>query len=99
MLVVPLRYLLDPPAPAPVRRNSRRAEVRRWSTSSFAAAADTSPRELADLSEHLDRCRRLRGRLFPALCLTDTASRFLAPRFMTTTLVAIVLLGVALMAL
>jgi hypothetical protein len=92
MLVVPLRHLLDPPTSAPVRRDSRSADLRRWSTSSFGAAADTSARELADLSDHLDRCRRLRGRLFPALCLSDAASRFLAPRFMTT-LVAVVLLG------
>jgi hypothetical protein len=75
-----------------VRRSARGADVRRWSTSSFGTAADTSPRELADLSQHLDRCRRLRGRLFPALCLSDKVSLFLAPRFMTT-LVAIVLLG------
>jgi hypothetical protein len=34
----------------------------------------------------------MRGRLFPALCLSDSSTSFLAPRFMTT-LIAIVLLG------
>jgi hypothetical protein len=96
MLVVPLRRLLNPATAAPVDRKTRTADVRRWSTSSFGAAADTSPRELSELSEHLDRCRRLRGRLFPALCLSDSVNRFLAPRFMTT-LVAIALLGAILM--
>jgi hypothetical protein len=97
MLVVPLRRRLDPPPGAAAHRNTRSADVGHWSTSSFGAAADTSPRELSDLSDHLDRCRRLRGRFFRALCLSDSVSRFLAPRFMTT-LVAISLLGAMFMA-
>jgi hypothetical protein len=94
MLVVPLRRSLIPAVEAHIHRNPRSPGARGWSTSSLEDAADTSRLELWDLSEHLDRCRRLRGRFFSALCLSDAVDRFLAPRFITT-VVAITLLSAA----
>jgi hypothetical protein len=85
MLLLQLRRWLQPLAA--VHGQTRTPDVSRWSTSSFGTAADTSPLELFDLSEHLERCRRLRGPLFPALCLSDTVNRFLAPRLVTALLV------------
>jgi len=91
MLAVPLRHFFPAPTSQP-SRSVPAVEADRWSTSSFAAATDTSPLELLDLGEHLKRCRRSRGPLFAALCLSDAVDRFLAPRFMTA-IVAIALIG------
>jgi hypothetical protein len=91
MLVVPLHRFFKPAVETPALRTGRAPGLGGWSTSSFGEAADTSPLELFELSEHLDRCHRSRGRLFSALCLSDSVSRFLAPRFMTTLVAAAVL--------
>jgi hypothetical protein len=56
----------------------------RWSTSSFAATADTSPMELRELGAHLARCRGCRGRWFALQCAADTLHAFLVRRFVTT---------------
>lgn len=81
---------LAPGVPARARRNTLPAGATRWSTSSYGTPADTSPNELCELSEHLDRCHRMRGWYFRALCVTDTVDRFLAPRLMTTLLAGVV---------
>jgi hypothetical protein len=62
-----------------------------WSTSSFGAAPDPSPTELSSLGEHLDVCRRLRGRLFALKCNAQALHGFVAVRVVTT-LVAVGLL-------
>ncbi|MEO8526128.1 MAG: hypothetical protein ABI460_15490 [Caldimonas sp.] len=84
MLVVPLRFLFEPAAKASFAQAPTPSGIRGWSTSSFGTAADTSPLELRDLSDHLGLCRRSSGRFFPALCLSDRMNSFLAPRFITT---------------
>ncbi len=65
-----------------------------WSTSSFGDAAHTSPMELSALGEHLDLCKGLRGRLFAMQCMAETLNGFVAARFVTTLVVAAVLIGV-----
>jgi hypothetical protein len=97
MLAAPFHRSL-PSAEAHSGPRTRSAGASDGSTSTLADAAGTSPLELSDLSEHLDRCGRLRGRLFSALCFSDTVDRFLAPRFITT-LVAVILLAAALLVL
>jgi hypothetical protein len=99
MLVVPLRFLLQPAVKAPLSRNAAPVGIQGWSTSSFGTAADTSPLELRDLSDHLDHCRRSSGRFFSALCLSDRMKGFLAPRFMTTLAVIALVAGAVFVAL
>jgi hypothetical protein len=65
-----------------------------WSTASFGAAPDTSPMELTALGEHLDLCRGSRGRLFALHCAAQTLHGFVAPRLVTTLVVAALLIGV-----
>lgn len=65
----------------------------RWSTSSFAADTDTLPMDQSALGEHLAHCRALTGRLFALQCAADAVHRFVAPRFVTTLVVAALLIG------
>lgn len=65
-----------------------------WSTASFGDAADTSPTDLSVLGEHLDLCKRSRGRLFALHCVGQTMHGFLAARFVTTLVVVALLTGV-----
>jgi hypothetical protein len=57
---------------------------KRWTTSSFGTPADTTPAELAELRDHLDRCGRQRDRWFAWKCAADKLNDFAAPRLMTT---------------
>ncbi len=93
MLVVSLYYLFQGAPGALARPSVAAVDADGCSTSSFAAAADTSPLELFDLGEHMQRCRRSRGRPFAALCLSDSVGRFLAQRFMTTVVASTLLLA------
>ena len=70
-------------------------ETRAWSTTSVGDAPDTSPGELSDLGMHAEVCKKQRGRLFTVRCVVDTLRAFLAPRLMTTVLVAASLIVVA----
>jgi hypothetical protein len=99
MLVVPLRAAFQPAVKATVRRLSRSSAEGGWSTSSFGVVADTSPVELSELSEHLDRCRRSSGRFFSALCLSDRLNSFLAPRVVTTLIVIALIAGALVVAI
>ncbi len=93
MLAALLRHWVKPAALSRISCSSFTPGDSCWSTSSFANAADTSPLELFDLAEHLQRCRRSRGRLFGALCMSDSVDQFLAQRFMTTVVVSALLLA------
>jgi hypothetical protein len=66
----------------------------RWSTSSFGSAADTSPRELNALGEHLDLCKLAHGRFFALKCMAEAAHGFLGARFVTSILATGVALAV-----
>ena len=67
----------------------------RWSTSSFGDAPDLSPTEMVSLGEHLGRCKRPRGPLFALQGLAEALDEFLAPRFITTVVVATLLIAAA----
>ena len=71
----------------------------RWRTSSFATPPDTSPAELAELVDHLRRCQHLRGKLFKAGHAAKVVNSFLAPRFVSTLVIAAVLVTAAWVAL
>ncbi len=64
-----------------------------WSTASFGDTARTSQPELSALVEHLDRCKRLHGRLFTLYCAAESMNGFVATRFVTTLAVASLLIG------
>ena len=98
MPVVPLRHMFEVASVARTPLKAPASDANSWSTSSFAGATDMSPLEMFDLREHLQRCGRLRGRLFAAKCWLESVDRFLAPRFMTT-MVVLALLGAPLLML
>ncbi|MDP9043943.1 MAG: hypothetical protein M3O01_03970 [Pseudomonadota bacterium] len=56
----------------------------RWSTAAISDAADTSPMELSELGEHVNRCNGMRGRWFALHCIADTVQTFVSARFVTT---------------
>ncbi|MES2877466.1 MAG: hypothetical protein V4713_03520 [Pseudomonadota bacterium] len=66
-----------------------------WSTASFGEAADTSPKELSALGEHMDLCRASRGRLFALHCAAQTVHGFVAARFVTTLVFVSLVIGVS----
>ena len=71
----------------------------RWTTASIPDATDTSPMELSELGAHIDRCNGCRGRWFALRCVADAVHDFVAPRFVTSLLVAGALAGLAALAL
>ena len=71
----------------------------RWTTASIPDATDTSPMELSELGAHVDRCNGCRGRWFALRCAAYAVHDFVAPRFVTTLLVAALVIGLAALAL
>lgn len=65
----------------------------RWSTSSFGGLAAASPLEASALGEHLGRCRAAHGRLFALRCVGEALHGFVAPRLVTTLVVAALLVA------
>ncbi len=65
-----------------------------WTTASVGAHADTSPVELSVLGDHLGRCQTGRGRWFALRCAAEATHGLVAPRFVTTLVVAAVLLAI-----
>jgi hypothetical protein len=59
----------------------------RWRTASFGEVADTQSMELADLGEHLSKCRRSNGRLVALQCFGQATSGFVHSRLVTTLVV------------
>ena len=66
-----------------------------WTTAALGDHTDTSPMELTALGDHLGRCQTLRGRLFALRCAADATHGLVAPRFVTTLVVATTLLAAA----
>jgi hypothetical protein len=69
--------------------------VSTWATAALGNHADTSPMELTALGDHLGRCQTLRGRLFALRCAAEATHGLVAPRFVTTLVVAAALLAAA----
>jgi hypothetical protein len=67
----------------------------RWSTSSFADAADTSPMELSQLGAHIARCNGCRERWFTLRCVADALHDFVSRRIVTTLVVATAVIGIS----
>lgn len=63
-----------------------------WTTASLGAHTDTSPLELSALGDHLGRCQTGRGPLFALRCAADATHGLVAPRFVTTLVVAVAVL-------
>lgn len=71
----------------------------RWSTASIADAPDTSPIDLTILKGHFKVCQESKGRWFDLQCLAESAHGFVAPRFVTSLVMVMVVLGIASLAL
>ena len=63
-----------------------------WSTSSFGETADTSSLEQNALGEHLGLCQTSHGGIFRLRCAAETLHGFVAPRFVTSLLLALLVL-------
>ena len=66
----------------------------RWTTAAISDAADTLPMELSTLSAHVGDCNGCRGRWFTLRCMADAVHRFIAPRFVTTLVIAAAMIGI-----
>ena len=66
-----------------------------WTTATFAAPIDPNPVEISALRDHVDRCNSLRGRCFGLCCAIDAVHAFVAPRLITTIVVAFAMFGVS----
>jgi hypothetical protein len=64
-----------------------------WSTASFGDSTETLPAELSDLGEHMDSCKGAHGRFFALQCVGEVMNRFITARFVTTVVVATLLMG------
>jgi hypothetical protein len=73
--------------------NAQANTLPRWATATFAASTDTSPMELSQLGAHVDRCNGSRGRWFALRCAVDAVHDFIAPRFVTTLVIASAVIG------
>ncbi len=69
----------------------------RWSTSSYGHSADTSPMELTALGDHLQQCSSDRRRLQALQRGVQAVHGWVAPRFVSTLAVLVVVLGGLLM--
>ena len=67
----------------------------RWTTAAISDAAETSPMELSNLSAHVGDCNGCRGRWFTLRCMADAVHLFIAPRFVTTLVIAAGAIGLA----
>ena len=74
-------------------------EHRRWTTAAFSEPADTTPMELDALGQHYDRCQVKRGRWFSLQCMIESLHSSVAPRFVTTLVIATLVIGVGTLAL
>ena len=79
--------------------NSHAVTPPRWTTAYTADDTDTSPMELYALGSHVSRCNGCRGRWFTLRCAVDAVHDFVAPRFVTTLVVASIVIGLAALAL
>lgn len=64
---------------------------RRWSTSSFGDATDPLAGDLTSLGEHLGLCRASHGRMFLLRCAAESVHGFVAPRFVTSLVMTLLL--------
>ena len=71
----------------------------RWATAAVADSTDTSPMELSALGAHIKRCDGCRGRWFTLRCAVDVVHDFVAPRFMTTLVIAAAVIALVALAL
>ena len=69
------------------------AVVPRWSTSSFGGSSDLSGTESSALRDHLSVCSGQRGRWFTLRCAAEAMNGFVSGRFVTTLVMATLLIG------
>jgi hypothetical protein len=71
----------------------------RWSTATGLDSTDSMPMELEALGAHVNRCNVTRSRWFALRCRADSVHDFVAPRFVTTMVIAAAVVGIAALAL
>lgn len=64
-----------------------------WSTASFGDDTDTSPLELDALGQHMQTCNGSKGRLFGLHSAAHRVHGFISSRFVTTLVLAALLIA------
>lgn len=65
----------------------------RWATATFTDDTDSAPMELLELGAHVTRCNGCRSRWFQLRCMADAVHDIVAPRIVTTLVVASAVIG------
>ncbi len=68
--------------------NLHASTLPRWNTSSFAATGETLARDISFLGAHFERCNGCKGRWFSMRCALEAVHSFVAPRVVTTMVLA-----------
>jgi hypothetical protein len=64
-----------------------------WSTTVLSISENALPSDATDLRKHLDHCKVINKPLFAAYCAVEKMHGFVVGRFVTTLVVAFVLIG------
>jgi hypothetical protein len=66
-----------------------------WATSSYGDTADASCEDQASLKDHLSSCKGMHGKLFALHCAAEAIDAHIKSRFITTLVLATVLIGIS----
>lgn len=73
--------------------NTNHIAIPLWSTTALSSGTDTLPNDASALCNHLDHCRVENKRLFAMHCAAEKVHGFVLGRFVSTLMVAFVLIG------
>jgi hypothetical protein len=73
--------------------NTNHTSLPFWSTTALSISEDTLPKDASVLYNHIDHCKVGNKRLFAMHCAAEKVHGFVLGRFVTTLVVAFVLIG------
>jgi hypothetical protein len=73
--------------------NTNNTELPMWSTAALSFSTDALPNDASALCNHLGHCKVANKRLFAMHCAVEVMHGFVVGRFVTTLVVAFVLIG------
>jgi hypothetical protein len=73
--------------------NTNHTALPYWSTTALSISEDTLPKDASVLCNHIDHCKVENKRMFAMHCAAEKVHGFVLGRFVTTLVVAFVLIG------
>jgi hypothetical protein len=73
--------------------NTNHTALPLWSTTALSFSEDALPKDASALGKHLNHCKVAHGQLFAMRCAVEMMHGFVVGRFVTTLVVAFVLIG------